>query len=254
MCSNTIPVNNSSSIFDILPDEIIRLIISPSHLEPLDLAITRRVCKAAQVRIRKCNRLQKDLLCNTAAARGYTNVVEWARSIGGDWSHKTTDAAAANGHLELLKKLHANGCPIRRYAATLATSAGHKEVMIWLKQIGIQQHYRASTEAARNGHVELLTHIIDNGFPYNVYSIMRMAAANGHVSIINMMHARGYNMTWDEYSDIQDIARQAGHLNIIKWYAEHDLITTGLILLTIFGGPPHILAYLEELRCNSLLH
>lgn len=245
MCSNTSPVNNSSSIFDILPVEIIKLIISPTFLEPLDLVIMRRVCRFAKVIIRKW--MQKDLLCNTAAARGYTNVVKWARSVGGGWSHKTTDVAAANGHLELLKKLHINGCPIRRHSVTIAAAAGHKEVAIWLRQIGIIPHYRASTEAAKNGHIELLSYMIDNEFPYNLNSVMRAAAINGHVSIIDMMHVRGYDMTNGENLGIQDIARQAGHLNIIKWYAEHGLITDDLILITMLKGPVHILTYLAEL-------
>ena len=76
-----------------------------------------------------------------------------------------------NGHLEVLKYLHQNGCPWNEDACLEAAECGHFEILKYLLQNGCPWNEEACLEAAkRNGHLKVVkwftTTVLSNGREY----------------------------------------------------------------------------------------
>ena len=85
-------------------------------------------------------------------------------------------AAAAGGHLEILKWLRSVGYPWDEKAMATGSSAiysqaaggGHLEILKWLRSEGCPWDERACVRAALGGHLDVLWWAIDNGCPHEV--------------------------------------------------------------------------------------
>ncbi len=80
--------------------------------------------------------LEKKDICYFAALYGQLNVLQWAREHGCDWDWRTCAFAAENGHLDVLKWAREHGCEWDSNVCELAAQTGHLEVLQWAREHG----------------------------------------------------------------------------------------------------------------------
>ena len=94
---------------DYLPDELLNAIITYCS------GLSKSVLFLTSIRLQKMignNKKNKNIICESAANKGYLNILQWARDINCGWNVLTCRNAATNGHLEVLKWARKNGCKI----------------------------------------------------------------------------------------------------------------------------------------------
>ena len=74
--------------------------------------------------------------CWAAAAGGHLNVLKWLRQEGCPWDESTFYYAAIEGHLDILKYAHENGCPWNEKTCSFAAWGGHLEVLKYARAHG----------------------------------------------------------------------------------------------------------------------
>ena len=163
-----------------------------------------------------------------AAEGGPLNVLKWARQNGCPWSKKPFEeaqigkfemmewykagalfldgqiwfcyVAAKGGHLEVLKWLHENSCPLENgvqpgLVCSVAAVGGHLEVLKWAHKHGCEWNERTCTLAAYHGHLEVLKWAHANGCKWNE-GTCSATAENGHLEVLKWFSENG--CPWDE--------------------------------------------------------
>ncbi|CAN0170563.1 unnamed protein product, partial [Discosporangium mesarthrocarpum] len=106
------------------------------------------------------------LSINRASGKGHALIVQWIHeNTSVSASPGAMDAAAAGGHLQILKYLHEHrpegGCT--KYAMNQAAAGGHLDVVKWLhdnRSEGCTE--KAMDGAAERGHLETLIWLHEN--------------------------------------------------------------------------------------------
>ena len=104
------------------------------------------------------------------------------------------DAALA-GHLECVKYLHENGCPLDEDTCYAAAKGGHLECVKYLHENGCPWDERTCTKAAKGGHLECLRYARENGCPWDEETC-EAAAEFGNLECLNYAFENG--CPWDE--------------------------------------------------------
>lgn len=131
------------------------------------------------------NQFPKNEVCNIAAKYGWLDLIKWAReSFENDniWDRYTCVYAAYNGHLEVLKYLHTNGCKWNVWTCDHAALNGHLEVLIYAHKNGCTWDNWTCNNAAINGHLEVLKYAHENGCTWD-YLVCYYAARNNNKEI-----------------------------------------------------------------------
>ncbi|KAF0699494.1 Aste57867_9964 [Aphanomyces stellatus] len=109
--------------------------------------------------------------------------------------------------------------------------------------------------AAANGHIHILNFLHSIQFmPTNIVNChhvpatnetMRVAAASGHLSVVAWLHS--HNISFDP-TDAQDVAAEFGHLDVLQWLYNHGVgeITTWAMDKAAANGHLHVLAWLYD--------
>jgi len=167
-----------------------------------------------------------DGLYACAARGGHQHVIEWLEVQGVKHSEHSDEcaceAAAAGGHLALLKWLRSRPSPYpwSEYTCKVAAANGHLDVLQWARANGArwERSLRGETEwctdmvnnAVQGGHLECLQWIFNNGFPRSIpilgtpiyegaakdeLSYMAMYAYDGdHPHVMQWLEASGFPM------------------------------------------------------------
>ncbi|KAG1702111.1 hypothetical protein DVH05_009903 [Phytophthora capsici] len=125
-----------------------------------------------------------------AAGQGYIEALEWGLEHGGVCTTAAMDAAASNGHLEVVRWLHrhrTDGCTKR--ALDDAASYGHLEVVRWL-------HYnrtegcsiKAMDGAATHGHLDVVKWLHRHRNEGCTTAAMNGAATGNHIDVVQWLH------------------------------------------------------------------
>jgi hypothetical protein len=157
--------------------------------------------------------------CDTASYYGYLAILKNNHHL--NFTSDAMNLAAENGHLEVVKWLHENVCPVTNcedneigqttrveYAMDWAASNGHLEVIKWL-------HYNRTKEctvfamdwACYRGHLEVVKWLQYNRTEGCTTSAMSMAACNGQLEIVKWLR---YNRTEGCTTDAMDWAASRG--------------------------------------------
>lgn len=72
-------------------------------------------------------------MCDAAAAAGHLPILKYAHENGCVWNWWTCVVAARGGHLGCLKYAHENGCEWEDWMCIVAVKEGHRDV--WLKNV-----------------------------------------------------------------------------------------------------------------------
>jgi len=70
-----------------------------------------------------------------------------------------------NGHLDVLKYLHENGCPWNERCCEKASEKGHLECIIYLHKNRCPWNEKSCEKASDNGHFKVLKYLHENGCP-----------------------------------------------------------------------------------------
>jgi hypothetical protein len=134
---------------------------------------------------------QRDL-CASAASRGHLEMLKWMHANGCPWDRWTCAAAAVRGHLDVLKWARSNGCPWDKSTCALAAKGGHLEALQWARTNGCPWDARTCKYAADKGHFEVLTWAHSNGCPLDRPYLYGMAVGDGRVDILRWLESVGH--------------------------------------------------------------
>lgn len=165
-----------------------------------------------------------------AARHGHMKMVEWVfgNLVVADADGKlgsAIDAAAAGGHLDLVKFLHQQSQHCRQHkqcsihAMDAAATAGYVDVVRYLHE---ECRAPCSTEAmdgaARNGHFDIVKWFHENRSEGCTTRAMDAAASTGHFELVRWLHDhRSEGCT----SDAMDAAAAVGRLDIVQFLHKH---------------------------------
>ncbi|RLN96148.1 hypothetical protein BBJ28_00013346 [Nothophytophthora sp. Chile5] len=156
-----------------------------------------------------------------AASNGHLEVLQWLYSeLGAMLTGSAMKLAAGNGHLNVVQWLHANGCE-RCDASAMDTAAknGHLEIVRWLhdnRDEGCSE--KAMTLAAGAGHLEIVQWLDANRTEGCSVLAMNLAAQNNWMGVVQWLHEhRSEGCT----TLAMDGAAREGHLEMVQWLHTH---------------------------------
>ncbi|KAJ8548550.1 hypothetical protein ON010_g11123 [Phytophthora cinnamomi] len=166
-----------------------------------------------------------------AVRNGHLDAVKWLVQhhsyLGGVAIDSVIDEAAKNGRLEILAFLQRLGgsmqpanawWPRSRNAMNLAAANGHLPVVKWLHAIEAQHcTTRAMDEAATNGHLDVAQWLHRHRLEGCTTSAMDGAASNGHLTTLQWLFA---NTKAGCSTKAMELAAANGYLVIVKWLFE----------------------------------
>ena len=79
--------------------------------------------------------------CQAAALEGHLEILRYAHENGCQWHEGTCQAAAGGGHLEILRYAHENGCKWDENVCEAASESKNEGVKEYAKQHGCQCQY-----------------------------------------------------------------------------------------------------------------
>lgn len=129
-------------------------------------------------------------LANMAAEGGFIGVLEWSKEVGCSWDPSVFASGLKGGHVDILKFLKRNACPLPTGNA-------------------------AWTAAAERGHVEALQFAYDSKYLHNIKLLCAVAAKNGHLSILKWIYEVEGSRHFSSYTCQQ--AAMGGFIDIIEW-------------------------------------
>ena len=89
------------------------------------------------------------------------STVSWALEKCSEKKERFCAEMARNGNIELLKFLHAKGCPWNEWTCARAAGAGHLEILKWLRENDCPWDKWTCAQTAYAGHLEILKYAYD---------------------------------------------------------------------------------------------
>jgi hypothetical protein len=124
--------------------------------------------------------------------------------------------AATLGHLDVVKRLHANGAKIGRKALDGAAKHGHLDVVKWLCANGAKIDDDTISGAAANGHLDVVKWLHANGAHID-HDTISGAAEHGHLPVVKWLHANGCLVDKPLFDDACTVAAKNGHVDVVKY-------------------------------------
>ncbi|KAF0692679.1 Aste57867_16264 [Aphanomyces stellatus] len=137
-----------------------------------------------------------------------------------------------NGHLDAVKYIHSHDGVFPATAIDAAATNGHLDIVQWLRtNTDATCSYIALLGAARNGHMAIVHFLIEHfrdkfgrpdlGNPFKkVEFAIHVASENGHLEIVKYLVAHHID---DGVGGTIDQAAAYGHLHIIQWLVENGV-------------------------------
>jgi hypothetical protein len=130
-------------------------------------------------------------MCALAASAGSAAVLDWLRDVHGySWDRETCAAAAAAGHLDLLRHARAQGCAWDWTTAARAAEAGRLDTLQWA---------------------------LDNGCPPS-WAVCQAAARGGQLAVLQWLRSDPVLCEWDWRCTME--AAAAGDRDLFRWLVE----------------------------------
>ncbi|KAF0735601.1 hypothetical protein Ae201684P_022279 [Aphanomyces euteiches] len=126
---------------------------------------------------------------DAAAANGHLELVQYLWNSGGFCSKRALDSAAVANHIETVEFLLEHGAPCSSSAVDKASRAGHLEVVKILTLAGKPATKLALDWAAEGGHVDVMAFLIANRTEGCTANALLGAAKNGHLEAARILLA-----------------------------------------------------------------
>ncbi len=170
-----------------------------------------------------------DNICNIALEKGYLDILKYAHENGYKWNNLAIYNTSKNGHLECLKYVHQNGYQLDNNAIYGATETGQLEILKYILNNKYYCDQLACAYLMIHGHIDCIKYLHENYcfFLWDVNSI-ESASRYGHLEVIKYAHKNYINFKNIE-SKILTIAIETGHINIIEYLSEYNIIPCGIV-------------------------
>ena len=159
--------------------------------------------------------------CSRVAETNKLELLKWAREqTKCEWDRWTTDAAAEQGNLEMVKYCVANECPIGAFACADAAENGHLEILKYLhEEAKAPWYWYTATWEAENGHLHILEYLIERKYDkYDEYACW-YAARNGYLDCLKYLHETA-KAPWDYWA--VRYAHENNHTECVQYLLEND--------------------------------
>jgi len=133
--------------------------------------------------------------CTQVAMTKKLELLKWAREEKKcEWDEFTSEMAACNGNIEILKYCVDNGCPLRDDLSAIV---------------------------AQHGHLNLLKFLIDEKkFEYDMYRVIRGAGYSGNLHMLKyLIEDKKHNDEWSKLAGFW-ASTGDGHLDCVKYLVE----------------------------------
>jgi ankyrin repeat protein len=199
--------------------------------------------------------------CSKVARTNKLELLRWIREEKKcEWDVKTSEMAAEQGNLEMLKYCVGKECPVDGDACARAAESGSLECLKYLKEVGrVRWHCATATCAAKHGHIHILKYLNECDY-YDFYDYLSdenacvHAAANGHLDCLKYLHEEVYLPLDVEhpYEDLEfsidEVAAENGHLHILEYLVglNYSVRDRDACFLAAQNGHLDCLRYLHE--------
>ncbi|KAF0696986.1 Aste57867_12299 [Aphanomyces stellatus] len=238
--------------------DALRLLHCRPHLKPVFIAHAASYGQLALLEHFASELHAHNLLLDMAAWHGQVEVVDLlVKRVGiNTCTTDAMDGAARNGHLNVVRFLHAHtNATCTTDAMDTAAMHGHLETVQFLQQ---EHHGRctqwALDEAAANGHMEVVRFLHEHRKEGCTTRAMDMAAMNGHLDVVQFLHV---NRTEGCTINAMNNAASTGRLEVVRFL--HDNRTEGCTTFAMnyaaSNGHLEVVRFLHENRtegCTSV--
>ena len=133
--------------------------------------------------------------CTQVAMTKKLELLKWAREEKKcEWDEFTSEMAACNGNIEILKYCVDNGCPVQKDLSSIIAQLGHLNVLKFL--------------------------IGEKKFEYNVRAVITGAASSGNLDMLKyLVEDKKHNDEWSYFAGFLASAGD-GHLDCVKYFVE----------------------------------
>ena len=137
-----------------------------------------------------------------------------------EWNVWTTNVAAGQGNLDMLKYCVANECPINTDACALAAENGHLECLRYLhEEAKAPWDWQIATRAAENGRLHILEYLVERKYDkFDAYACAD-AAWSGHLDCLKYLHETA-KAPWDSEA-VRD-AHENDHSECVQYLLDND--------------------------------
>jgi hypothetical protein len=220
--------------------------------------------------------------CAAAALGGHLHVLTWAQENGCPWDALTCRAAAFAGNLELLQYAVQHHCECDWTTCECASKYGHFQLLRWASTHGCPwQKHNTCRHAAVHGNLAMMEYALANNCPFDMVVYLRaaqhghvnilqwglqrgddifdpnrfpdrckVAAARGHLSVLQFARKHGQDMSENFYPNICSAAARHGQLNILMWVRNNNLLwDSDICAQATSGGHLQVLQWLTEQGC-----
>ena len=153
-----------------------------------------------------------------AAKTGQLEVMKWLHANGCPWDANTCESAAEGGHLKVLQRARANGCPWGARTCSGAAEGGHLDVLQWARANGCLWDTWTCAFAAWKGHLEGLQWSRANGCPWGEQTCTS-AAEGGHLEVLQWLRANGCPWILETY----ELAEAGEHYEAMAWMIQNGI-------------------------------
>mmetsp|Transcript_33760 Transcript_33760/g.107230 ORF Transcript_33760/g.107230 Transcript_33760/m.107230 type:complete len:269 (-) Transcript_33760:183-989(-) len=156
------------------------------------------------------------VIMHAAGASGVEvlETVKWLRGGGFQWDMRATYSASAGGHLDALRYMHVEGCPLDEDVCRAAARRGHLDVLRWARGEECPWDEDTFVAAGERGDVTMLQWLLDEGCPWDGEMVER-AARNGHLEALQWAWAQ----QGCPINKVQVCRKtlESGHRHILEW-------------------------------------
>lgn len=194
----------------------------------IDVGVFDKAARNGHLRILKWG-LHEDILRSVrpqnyllnAAIGEHVELMHWLVERGFQFRDRTMNGVITQSvSLELLKTMHALGCPMITTALTRAAACNRRDILEWLRSVGCAWHKGATEGAAKNGHLDLLIWLYESGCPLCNDSL-EAAAGHGHLEVVKWIFNHGFPVCNDKGACAETIffaaSRTFENRHVLTW-------------------------------------
>ena len=163
-----------------------------------------------------------------ASLNGNLDMVKILRSHGFSWKIPSTyfgqevyviSEAARGGHLEVMKWMVENGCPIGMRAFNEAAGFGDVKILEWLRDKGCQWENRTMVYASSNSNLDAIKWLHSNGCPWDNRAVFSAAYKNNK-EILGWLIDNGCPSEFHPNSSEYSLLSKRCKIDILDWIKE----------------------------------
>jgi len=159
--------------------------------------------------------------CREVAQTNKLELLKWIREEKRcDWDEWTSNEAAEQGNLEMIKYCVANECPITEFTCACAAKYGQLECLKYLhEEVKAPWNWNTAEWAASKGHLHVLEYLFERKYDKFDSWACKYAAMYGHLECLKFLHETA-KAPWD--SDAVRKAHKYNHVECVQYLLDND--------------------------------